>query len=120
MLGSKYSHCHRPEQQSLCNGLKQEERAKELESKYMSKSCKVKQVCRGLILSLAGIAYTHKQAQGDEIEGDSTAEVVTAGHEQDEHDHCQPVSQIDCIVNSKEAINQKDKSKTKNKALCLK
>lgn len=101
MLGSKYSHCHRPKHQSLCDGLKQRDRVRELESKYMSKSCKIKQVCGGLILSLAGIACTHKQAQGDEIEGDLTTEVVTAGQEQDEHGHCHPVSQIDCIVNNK-------------------
>lgn len=45
-----------------------------------------------LILSLAGTGSTHKQAQGDEIEGDSAAEVVAAGQQQDEHQHHPPVS----------------------------
>lgn len=38
-------------------------------------------------------ASTHKQAQGDEVEGDPTTEVVAEGHQQDEHQRPDPVTQ---------------------------
>lgn len=60
-----------------------------MESKYMWKSGRR---VSALILSLAGTGCTHKQAQGDEIEGDSAAEVVAAGQQQDEHQHHPSVS----------------------------
>lgn len=68
-VGNRHSHGHGAEHQALCDGLGE---GMEMDSKHTGKSSRS---VSGFILSLA----THKQAQGDEIEGDSAAEVVAAG-----------------------------------------
>lgn len=95
MLGKKDSHCRRSEHEALRDGLTQREW--EEESKYGTNkavNAPAQSRCGGsLIWCLAATATTHKQAQGDEVEGDAPEDSAAAGEGHDQHEQRHPISQ---------------------------